>query len=106
MMGFFRVIALVLLMAPWEVTGNDDRVTYFGCWEKVDALCALATPDGSHQTLTWAERLHPRKRDYACYGDNLPLCCERHKFQAISTAPSKSIFVKTEDIKHCAHGGQ
>ncbi|KAI9610297.1 hypothetical protein KEM48_002584 [Puccinia striiformis f. sp. tritici PST-130] len=72
MLRLFRLIALVLLMASWEAAGDDANGqtgdSYFGCFKNVDAVCSNPQRGGIEQMLTWAERLHHRKRDYVCRG--------------------------------------
>ncbi|KAI9606804.1 hypothetical protein H4Q26_006342 [Puccinia striiformis f. sp. tritici PST-130] len=49
MLQFFRLIALVSLIASCEVTSEDITVTPFGCHRNVDALCSIPV-DGGQQT--------------------------------------------------------
>ncbi|KAI9613548.1 hypothetical protein H4Q26_010155 [Puccinia striiformis f. sp. tritici PST-130] len=85
--------ALLLLMASWEVTGDnlfnpEIGATYFGCHRNVDAICSSpSTGDPKHIMLRWAERLHPKKRDYRCLYDAHPECCEQGKFKALNDSP-------------------
>ncbi|KAI9625648.1 hypothetical protein H4Q26_016186 [Puccinia striiformis f. sp. tritici PST-130] len=90
MLRYFRPIALVLLMASWEVAG--DRLdgtsgdTPFGCHKNVDAVCADRLRGGQFQILTWTERVHPKKRDYLCHHGTKPQCCDHGKYQDIDNA--------------------
>ncbi|KAH9444761.1 hypothetical protein Pst134EB_025021 [Puccinia striiformis f. sp. tritici] len=105
MLQFFRLIALVSLIASCEVTSEDITVTPFGCHRNVDALCSIPV-DGGQQTLTWAERLHEGTRDYQCTGGRKPECCQQGQFKEISSRPNKSMQVKLQDTSDCHHGGQ
>ncbi|KAH9461094.1 hypothetical protein Pst134EA_017403 [Puccinia striiformis f. sp. tritici] len=115
MLRFFRSIALVWLMASWEVStagkypNNPDPVNgakYFGCHKNVDAACSSPIPHSDDLTLIWATRLSPGKRDYVCYNHATPQCCPQKQFQRIDDSPFGSISVKPTEIKDCAHNGQ
>ncbi|KAI9606396.1 hypothetical protein KEM48_001761 [Puccinia striiformis f. sp. tritici PST-130] len=97
MLQFFRFIALLVLIAAWEVASIER---YFGCPKNVDAICSGETAlDPDAQTLRWAERLHPKKRDYLCR-DSWPLCCNQNQFD-INNAPNNQLIVemiKTETV--------
>ncbi|KAI9605927.1 hypothetical protein H4Q26_004297 [Puccinia striiformis f. sp. tritici PST-130] len=58
MLRLFRLFALALLMASWEVAGDalDGKTgnTYFGCHRNVDAACSNPQPGGKKQELRWA----------------------------------------------------
>ncbi|KAI9615620.1 hypothetical protein H4Q26_011562 [Puccinia striiformis f. sp. tritici PST-130] len=42
---------------------------------------------GKTETLAWAERLNPKKRDYACPGRTRPQCCRKDVYAALSHGP-------------------
>ncbi|KNE96206.1 hypothetical protein PSTG_10472 [Puccinia striiformis f. sp. tritici PST-78] len=108
MLRFFRLAALVLLMTSWEVAGDTydakTRTTYFGCHKNVDAVCSELGPAGIMQTLTWADRLHPKKRDYACHSGKHPHCCDQGRYQHISLG--KPVTVVVGAIPYCTGDGQ
>ncbi|KAI9625674.1 hypothetical protein H4Q26_016213 [Puccinia striiformis f. sp. tritici PST-130] len=106
MLRFFRLAALVLLMTSWEVAGDTydpkTKTTYFGCHKNVDAVCS--EPDRLTQTLTWAKRLHPGKRDYACHDKKHPHCCDQGKWQDLDfRAP---LIVLAGPVQYCTGQGQ
>ncbi|KAH9461964.1 hypothetical protein Pst134EA_004796 [Puccinia striiformis f. sp. tritici] len=116
MLRHVRLFALVLLIASWEVTSedydagfgepDDDGITYFGCHRNVDALCSGGVEDKRLQELTWAIRLHKKKRDYACHDGHVPQCCQQGLFSAISDSPTHSILKEWKATDNCAHRGQ
>ncbi|KAI9622846.1 hypothetical protein KEM48_009564 [Puccinia striiformis f. sp. tritici PST-130] len=78
MLQFSRLIFLASLIAPWGVTSEE---VYFGCHKNVDAICSKNVENDDGQvTLTWAERLHPKKRRYKCPEGVAPLCCSQNTF--------------------------
>ncbi|KAH9445460.1 hypothetical protein Pst134EB_023302 [Puccinia striiformis f. sp. tritici] len=109
MLRYFRPIALVLLMASWEVAG--DRLdgtsgdTPFGCHKNVDAVCADRLRGGQFQILTWTERVHPKKRDYLCHHGTKPQCCDHGKYQDIDNKYREKM-IPSGDIPGCKAGGQ
>ncbi|KAI9611195.1 hypothetical protein KEM48_004667 [Puccinia striiformis f. sp. tritici PST-130] len=110
MLRFISLVALALLMASWEVTGNffnpEIGAKYFGCFKNVDAICSCPSEDGQHLQLRWAERLHPKKRDYRCLYGHRPECCAQGVFKRISDADTHFINVLPEEISGCSHDGQ
>ncbi|KAH9452878.1 hypothetical protein Pst134EB_016829 [Puccinia striiformis f. sp. tritici] len=99
MLQFFRFIALLVLIAAWEVASIER---YFGCPKNVDAICSGETAlDPDAQTLRWAERLHPKKRDYLCR-DSWPLCCNQNQFD-INNAPNNQLIVEMIKTENCWH---
>ncbi|KAH9452225.1 hypothetical protein H4Q26_002524 [Puccinia striiformis f. sp. tritici PST-130] len=107
MLRLFRLIALVLLMASWEAAGDDANGqtgdSYFGCFKNVDAVCSNPQRGGIEQILTWAERLHHRKRDYVCRGGTHPQCCDQGKYSAIDYGP---LPVPAGGVPYCVPNGQ
>ncbi|KAH9454967.1 hypothetical protein Pst134EA_022455 [Puccinia striiformis f. sp. tritici] len=105
MLRFFRLAALVLLMTSWEVAGDTydpkTKTTYFGCHKNVDAVCS--EPGRLTQALTWATRLHPGKRDYACHDNKHPHCCDKGRYQSIDHGAA---IVLTGPIPYCTGDGQ
>jgi hypothetical protein len=60
MLGFFRLIASVLLMASWETTtAQETSDKYFGCQKNIDALCSHPSEDGQKQIREWTSVLLP-----------------------------------------------
>ncbi|KAH9441934.1 hypothetical protein Pst134EA_022423 [Puccinia striiformis f. sp. tritici] len=110
MLRYYSLIALVLLMASWEVSGDqlDGKTgdTPFGCHKNVDAACSDRLTDGKKQILTWAIRLSPGTRDYLCSGGTKPQCCDQGKYQEISTNPSHSVTIPSGDVPFCKADGQ
>ncbi|KNE96237.1 hypothetical protein PSTG_10500 [Puccinia striiformis f. sp. tritici PST-78] len=109
MLRYFSMIALVLLMASWEVAGDqlDGKTgeTPFGCHKNVDAVCANRLREGKKQILKWAIREHPGTRDYLCTGGTKPQCCDKGKYQDIDN-PHRTKVVPAGDIPGCQAGGQ
>ncbi|KAH9445817.1 hypothetical protein Pst134EA_022785 [Puccinia striiformis f. sp. tritici] len=107
MLRLFRLFALALLMASWEVAGDalDGKTgnTYFGCHRNVDAACSNPQPGGKKQELRWAVRLHHGKRDYLCGSGTHPQCCLKGQYKILNHGPVK---VDTGDIPCCDAGGQ
>ncbi|KAI9621598.1 hypothetical protein H4Q26_015606 [Puccinia striiformis f. sp. tritici PST-130] len=131
MLRYYSLIALVLLMASWEVSGDqlDGKTgdTPFGCHKNVDAACSDRLTDGKKQIhlgklnqafflvvsdgnqfskVTWAIRLSPGTRDYLCSGGTKPQCCDQGKYQEISTNPSHSVTIPSGDVPFCKADGQ
>ncbi|KAI9625641.1 hypothetical protein H4Q26_016179 [Puccinia striiformis f. sp. tritici PST-130] len=130
MLRYFSMIALVLLMASWEVAGDqlDGKTgeTPFGCHKNVDAICANRLREGKEQIhsrklnqafflivsdgnrfikVEWAIREHPGTRDYLCTGGTKPQCCDQGKYQDIDN-PHRTKVVPAGDIPGCQAGGQ
>ncbi|KAI9623160.1 hypothetical protein KEM48_009590 [Puccinia striiformis f. sp. tritici PST-130] len=104
--------ALLLLMASWEVTGDnlfnpEIGATYFGCHrnEAQSSVLLLVARGDQFAKVRWAARLHPKKRDYRCLYDAHPECCEQGKFKALNDSPY-FLNVLPEQISKCSHGGQ
>ncbi|KAH9458181.1 hypothetical protein Pst134EA_009419 [Puccinia striiformis f. sp. tritici] len=107
MLRFCRLIALVLLMTSWVAADTYDpktRTTYFGCHKNVDAVCSDPESTGKLQTLRWAIRLHPGKRDYACPSATHPQCCDKGRYQDIDKVGG--VIVKSGAVQYCHAGGQ
>ncbi|KAH9448997.1 hypothetical protein Pst134EA_018945 [Puccinia striiformis f. sp. tritici] len=106
MLNFSRLIALVLLVTSLEVAGEhyDPKTnkTYFGCNANIDAVCSDPGGGGKTETLAWAERLNPKKRDYACPGRTRPQCCRKDVYAALSHGP----LIVTSPPPNCHHGSQ
>ncbi|KAH9449822.1 hypothetical protein Pst134EA_019707 [Puccinia striiformis f. sp. tritici] len=82
----FRLTALISLIIACSCSGD----TYFKCDANVDALCVSDGPHKDTVTLKWAERLHPKKRNYVCRLDGVSACCKQGKFNI----PFGSIYVR------------
>ncbi|KAA1130769.1 hypothetical protein PGTUg99_014996 [Puccinia graminis f. sp. tritici] len=102
MLQFFRLVAVLSLIAPWGVTSQD---WHFGCKRNVDAICRIDMKDPEKVTLKWAERLYPGKRDYKCGSGAYPICCHQGRFN-INGSPTKSLLVPVQDTVSCHGGGQ
>ncbi|KAI9613124.1 hypothetical protein H4Q26_012430 [Puccinia striiformis f. sp. tritici PST-130] len=106
MLQFSRLIALVLLMVCWQVTGDDQQIVYFGCKKNVDGLCSYVhTINSDLQTLIWAERSIPGKRDYECGPGWKGQCCPQHQFQEIDNSSTGSITKPVGATSNCQHYG-
>ncbi|KAH9467598.1 hypothetical protein Pst134EA_011237 [Puccinia striiformis f. sp. tritici] len=110
MFQLFRLNALVVLIASSQVISQpQDPNTYFGCWKDWDAVCshAKALGDVKKRRLEWAERLHPKKRDYACHNNGFPFCCPQGLFtKRINDSSDHTIVVWNDEVKPCNSGGQ
>ncbi|KAH9443572.1 hypothetical protein Pst134EA_032583 [Puccinia striiformis f. sp. tritici] len=114
MLNFSRLIALVLLVTSLEVAGEhyDPKTnkTYFGCNANIDAdlgklkqaFFLFVSDRNKLSKVAWAERLNPKKRDYACPGRTRPQCCRKDVYAALSHGP----LIVTSPPPNCHHGSQ
>ncbi|KAH9461893.1 hypothetical protein Pst134EA_004735 [Puccinia striiformis f. sp. tritici] len=99
MLQFYRLISLVLLIAPCR--GEDTPPDhYFGCDKNVDAICSARTEDPGQQKLFWAVRLKTGKRHYKCAGNLKSYCCRQGEFN-IAGAPNEELTVANDATSDC-----
>ncbi|KAI9625959.1 hypothetical protein KEM48_010659 [Puccinia striiformis f. sp. tritici PST-130] len=107
MLRFCRLIALVLLTTSWQVSGDkfDPKtgITYFGCNANVDAVCSNPGAGDKSTTLTWADRLHPKKRDYSCPNRYHPACCHKGVYSDLNNVNPAIVLIPPPK---CHQGGQ
>ncbi|KAI9614491.1 hypothetical protein KEM48_005956 [Puccinia striiformis f. sp. tritici PST-130] len=104
MLQFFRLIALVSLIASCEVTSEDITVTPFGCHRNVDAL--VPSPWMVANKRSRGPKDCMRGPGLPMYWGRKPECCQQGQFKEISSRPNKSMQVKLQDTSDCHHGGQ
>ncbi|KAI9625675.1 hypothetical protein H4Q26_016214 [Puccinia striiformis f. sp. tritici PST-130] len=106
MLRFFRLAALVLLMTSWEVAGTltirKPRPRTSGVTRTWTRFALNLAIQHKH-VITWATRLHPGKRDYACHDNKHPHCCDKGRYQSIDHGAA---IVLTGPIPYCTGDGQ
>ncbi|KAH9440789.1 hypothetical protein Pst134EA_032686 [Puccinia striiformis f. sp. tritici] len=77
-----------------------------GVKKNVDGLCSYVhTINSDLQTLIWAERSIPGKRDYECGPGWKGQCCPQHQFQEIDNSSTGSITKPVGATSNCQHYG-